>query len=378
VNPKDVAHPSLPKDLDVYRALVEGIPAILYIDNPDSLSTNFYTSPQAVDLLGFTQEEWETEPELWVGRIHPADRERVLRENDRSNETGEHFLIEYRMLARDDGTVWVRDEAVMVYDDAGMPLHWRGIMLDITAQKEAEEKLRWSLDVLRQTIEQRRELAQRLEGAQEEERRRIAQDIHDDPIQVMSALDLRLRMLAEDPSRVSTEALEELERIVADAVERLRSLLFELWPTSLEHEGLIASLRLYLTHTAAQAGWSAELSDELEGEPPSEVSAVLYRIAQEALVNARKHASASTIGVHVAGAGDGVRVRVQDDGVGFDVPAAWVPRPGHLGLSTMTERAELLGGWCRVTSEPGSGTVVECWLPADLPREERLAAPGSA
>jgi PAS domain S-box-containing protein len=376
VDPKDVAHPSLPEDLDVYRALVEGIPAILYIDKPDSLSTNFYTSPQAVDLLGFTQEEWETEPELWVGRIHPEDRPRVLHENDRSNETGEHFLIEYRMVAKDERVVWVRDEAVMVYDDDGAPLHWRGIMLDITAQKEAEEKLRWSLDVLRRTIEQRRELAQRLEGAQEEERRRIAQDIHDDPIQVMSALDLRLRMLAEDPSRVSTEALEELERIVADAVERLRSLLFELWPTALEHEGLIASLRLYLTHSAAQAGWSVELHDELDVEPPSEVGAVVYRIAQEALVNVRKHAGASSVAVRVAGAGDGVTIRVEDDGAGFDVAAAAAPRPGHLGLSTMTERAELLGGWCRVTSERSVGTVVECWLPADVAREERLAAPG--
>ena len=69
----DVSEPRLPEDLDVYRALVEGIPAILYIDKPDSLSTNFYTSPQAVDLLGFTQEEWETDAGFWVGQIHPDD-----------------------------------------------------------------------------------------------------------------------------------------------------------------------------------------------------------------------------------------------------------------------------------------------------------------
>ncbi len=370
----DVSHPRLPEDLDVYRALVEGIPAILYIDKPDSLSTNFYTSPQAVDLLGYTQEEWETDAGLWVGRIHPDDAERVIGENDRSNETGEHFLIEYRMLAKDDRVVWVRDEAVMVYDDDGAPLHWRGIMLDITAQKEAEEKLRWSLDVLRTTIQQRRELAQRLEGAQEEERRRIAQDIHDDPIQVMSALDLRLRMLADDPRRVTTEALEELEKIVADAVERLRSLLFELWPTSLEHEGLVASLRLYLGHTATHAGWTVEFADDLDVEPPSEVSAVLYRIAQEAIVNARKHAGARHLSVRVAQAGDGVAVRVADDGVGFDAADAARPRPGHMGLSTMAERAELLGGWCRVGSVPGSGTTMECWLPAD-PVEDARSVP---
>jgi signal transduction histidine kinase len=90
----------------------------------------------------------------------------------------------------------------------------------------------------------------------------------------------------------------------------------------------------------------------------------------------RKHAGASSVAVRVAGAGDGVTIRVEDDGAGFDVAAAAAPRPGHLGLSTMTERAELLGGWCRVTSERSVGTVVECWLPADVAREERLAAPG--
>jgi PAS domain S-box-containing protein len=370
VTPADVSNPSFPEDFDVYRALVEGIPAILYIDRPDELSTNFYTSPQAVDLLGYTQAEWETDEGLWVERIHPDDAERVIEENVRSNETGARFLIEYRMVAKDERVVWVRDEAVMVYDDDGDPLHWRGIMLDITAQKEAEEKLLWSLDVLRKTIHQRRALAQRLESAQEEERRRIAQDIHDDPIQVMSALDLRLRMLAEDPGRVTPAALEELETIVADSVERLRSLLFELWPTALEHEGLVASLRLYLGHTAAQMGWTVELLDDLSTEPPKEVSAVLYRIAQEAIMNARKHAEARTISIRVANAGDGVAVRIQDDGVGFDASDDADPKPGHLGLSTMVERAELLGGWCRITSALGSGTSVECWLPADVARED--------
>ena len=367
---RDVAHPSRPEDFDVYRALVEGIPAILYIDRPDELSTNFYTSPQSVSLLGYSQLEWETNEGLWVERIHPEDAERVLGENAHSNETGEHYLTEYRMRAKDDRVVWLRDEAVLVYDDEGAPLHWRGIMLDITAQKEAEEKLLWSLDVLRTTIHQRRALAQRLESAREEERRRIAQDIHDDPIQVMSALDLRLRMLADDPSRVTPGAFEELETIVAASVERLRSLLFELWPTALEHEGLVASLRLYLAHTATQTGWKVELQDDLRTEPPREVRSVLYRIALEAVVNARKHAEASAVQVRVADAGDGVVVRVEDDGVGFDAVGAARSRPGHLGLSTMVERAELLGGWCRITSVPGSGTMIESWLPADVARED--------
>jgi signal transduction histidine kinase len=287
----------------------------------------------------------------------------VIQENERSNVTGEPFHSEYRMQAKDGRIVWIRDEAVLVSDDDGRPLHWRGLMLDVSAQKEAEEKLRWSLDVLRRTIQQRRELAQRLERAQEEERRRIAADIHDDPIQVMSAVDLRLQLLAASPATASGAELAALHKTVVDSIERLRSLVFELRPVALDREGLGPALRLYLEHTARETGWTTEVVDQVGTEPSPELRAMLYRIAMEAIGNARKHARATHVEVRVVSAGDGVMVMVSDDGVGFDPAAATVHRPGHLGLATILERAELLGGWCRVNSAPGSGSNVECWLP---------------
>ena len=352
-----------PDDADLYRELVESTPAIFYIDRPDELSTNYYTSPQAESLLGYSLSDWGTTPELWIEKIHPDDRARVIEENERSNLSGEPFRCEYRMQAKDGRILWVRDEATLMYDDDGRPLHWRGLMLDITAQKEAEEKLRWSLDVLRRTILQRRELAQRLERAQEEERRRIAADIHDDPIQVMSAVDLRLQMLAESPVNVSAEELANLHETVVRSIERLRSLVFELRPPALDRDGLAGALKMYLEHIAGETGWEIEVVDEVATEPGPELRAVLYRIALEAIANARKHASAGRVEVRAVSAGDGVMVLVHDDGVGFDVSAASVAKPGHLGLVTIIERAELLGGWCRVDSGLGAGTTVECWLP---------------
>ena len=104
---------------------------------------------------------------------------------------------------------------------------------------------------------------------------------------------------------------------------------------------------------------------------PEDTALCLYRIAQEAIVNARKHAEARTIAVSVADAGDGVAVRITDDGVGFNVAEGLEPRAGHMGLSTMVERAELLGGWCRITSSAGTGTAVECWLPTDVAEQGR-------
>lgn len=360
----DPTSPSAIDDPDIYRSLVEGIPAILYIDRPDDLSTNFYTSPQAVDLLGFSQEEWGNTQDLWVRQLHPDDKDRVVAENLRVNETGDRFSQEYRMIARDGRVVWIRDEAAPVFDEDGRPVHWRGFMLDITAQKEAEERLRRSLHVLRRTIQQRRELAQRLESAQEQERRRIAADIHDDPIQVMSAVDVRMQMIMQANREATVPELTELQGVVHQSIERLRSLLFELRPSALDREGLVVAIQQYLERSAAETGLRFDVEDELLTEPASDLSASVYRIVQEAVTNVRKHAHATRVTVLVASMSGGVSVTIRDDGQGFDVASLEKPSPGHIGLSTMIERAELVGGWCRISSSP-SGTTVECWLPID-------------
>jgi PAS domain S-box-containing protein len=349
-----------------YRELVEGIPAILYVDRPDEFSTNFYTSPQAEALLGYSQEEWGSDQDLWLRIIHPDDLEAVRAENDRSNVDGEPFHAEYRIVANDGRIVWIRDDALLVRDEQGMPAYWRGIMLDVTAEKTAEEKLRWSLEVLRRTIQQRRELAQKIETAQDEERRQIAADIHDDPIQVMSAVDLRLAMLAEQPETISAEALGELQSTVRQSIERLRSLVFELRPAALDRDGLVVAIDQYLAHAAKETGWTCDVRDELTAEPDEDLRVSLYRIVQEAVANARKHAGARHVSVRVTTAGDGVTVLVTDDGAGFDTDRVETPVPGHLGLAPMIERAELVGGWCRVSSATDAGTSVECWLPASM------------
>jgi PAS domain S-box-containing protein len=355
---------------EAYKTLVEGVPAILYIDRPDELSTNLYTSPQVEPILGFSVEEWRADPELWRAQLHPDDVERALETHRVSNTGQSPYLDEYRIRTKDGRTLWIHDEAWPVLAEDGAILFWRGVMLDITDRKEAEEKLRWSLDVLRRTLQQRRELAQRLQHAQELERRQIAADIHDDPIQVMSAVDMRLQMMLEFPDAITTEAVSEVEHEVGEAIARLRSLLFELRPTALDRDGLVSALRLYAEHTAKETGWTVDVVDALDAEPDADVAALLYRIAQEAIVNVRKHAQASTVRIEVTGAADGTVVRVIDDGIGFS-PDLASPQPGHLGVTTMVERAELAGGWVRVLSSPGAGTTVESWLPADVSVADR-------
>jgi PAS domain S-box-containing protein len=345
---------------ETYRHLVEGIPAVLYVYANDEHSSKIYTSPQIEPLLGFTVEQWRDDPELWVDRMHEDDRERVLGEHRESLRTGDPFRAEYRLIGADGREVWIHDEAVLVRGTNEDPLFWRGVITDVTRTRRVEDRLRKSLDVLRRTMEDRRQLLLRLEDAQEEERRRIASDIHDDPIQVMSAADIRAHSLArriEDPE-LRQEA-EELGEVIRSSVERLRHLLFELRPPALDREGFVPALRAYV----GDADPVPEIEDAMPFEPPSELRAVLFRIAQEAIANARKHAAATRINVSIADLEGGVRLMITDDGHGFDVGVIESPEPGHIGLPAMIERAQLAGGRCEIESEPGRGTSVSAWLP---------------
>jgi PAS domain S-box-containing protein len=121
-----------------YRTLVERIPAITYIDRPDN--TAVYTSPQIEAMLGYAIEEWQAN-EMWAERLHPDDREWVLAADGHSKAAGEPFSEEYRLLHKDGSVVWVRDEAVLLRSEAGEPLYWQGILVDITERKKAEEQL---------------------------------------------------------------------------------------------------------------------------------------------------------------------------------------------------------------------------------------------
>jgi PAS domain S-box-containing protein len=223
-----------------------------------------------------------------------------------------------------------------------------------------------------QRLEEERELAgrravlARVVSAGEEERRQIAADIHDDSIQVMTAAGMRLQILRrslESPEQL--ERLDELEETIQLSIARLRHLIFELRPPALDLEGVVAALRAYAEDVGIETDAVCDFEGALSVEPPVSTRVVLYRIGQEVLSNIRKHASASRIGLVIADREGGYYVRIVDDGVGF-VPDLDARRPGHLGLAAIRERAELAGGWLRAESEPGAGTAVEYWIPAEV------------
>jgi diguanylate cyclase (GGDEF)-like protein/PAS domain S-box-containing protein len=124
---------------DHYRSMVELGPAVSYIDAPNEAASTMFMSPQIERLLGYTPQEWCDDPDLWPKVLHPDDRARALAENERHNETGEPFLMEYRMFHRDGHVVWVHDEATMVRDAQGAPGYSHGVMMDISERKRGED-----------------------------------------------------------------------------------------------------------------------------------------------------------------------------------------------------------------------------------------------
>jgi len=124
-----------------YRALVEQIPAIVYVDVADASMASTYVSPQIEQILGVTPERYLAEPDLWTSMLHPDDRDRALETYTRGRDAGEPFTIEYRLIASDGRVVWFQDSAVVLTDEAGRPNSVQGVMLDVSERKQAEERL---------------------------------------------------------------------------------------------------------------------------------------------------------------------------------------------------------------------------------------------
>jgi PAS domain S-box-containing protein len=224
---------------------------------------------------------------------------------------------------------------------------------------------------LERDLAERRALLAHLVTAGEEERARIAGDIHDDSIQAITAAGMRLQILRrklDDPEQL--KLLGDLEQTIALSIERLRHLLFELRPPVLDTEGLAAAVEMYVEDAANGSAIRYELKDKLRSQPSAQTRTILYRIVQEALVNVRKHADATSVTVSLQERDGGYLVCIADNGVGFVADQA-TPVLGHLGLASMRERATLADGWMKVRSAPQDGTTIEVWVPALKPDDER-------
>jgi two-component system, NarL family, sensor histidine kinase UhpB len=215
--------------------------------------------------------------------------------------------------------------------------------------------------LLHRIEEERREAGQLVVRAQEQERRRLARDLHDEVNQALTAILLRLEALAQDLPPADAQAVAELKGLVDQAMEELLSLGRQLRPSALDDHGLLPALTAQVKRFARHTGVEASVVTDGKWEGLDEdKQATIYRVGQEALSNVIQHANASRVEVRLAAQNGGAALIVEDDGEGFDASGS---DHGGLGLGGMTERARLVGGELDIRSSPGAGTTVRLTIP---------------
>ena len=239
--------------------------------------------------------------------------------------------------------------------------------------RERTRALTQSLEELYQTDDERRQLVLRLVTLQEEERRHIADVIHDDMLQSMIGAKMRTFLL-HDAAGANADATASIESAIDRAIVRMRSLMTDLRPQILDL-GLLPTLEQSIGEFNEADGLTVRLENHLTDDPSSLVGTSLYRIVREALNNAHKHAPGATVTVSLSGGvAEGFSLRIHDDGPGFTPQSNGKSPMGHRGLSSISERAEALGGWARLTTALGEGTTIDVWLPNRLEVVPRMPA----
>ncbi|HEU4328932.1 MAG TPA: CheR family methyltransferase [Roseiflexaceae bacterium] len=377
-----------------FRLLVEGArDYAMFLLDPDNRIT--FWSSGAERVFGWS----EAEARGQSGGLIFTAKDRARGEVEREVQTAlrEGRALDRRWHIRKDGTLLFIDGAMIRLDDERGGL--RGFVKigrDATAQREAEEALQRARDelerrvaertadlaasnqALQQEIAERRQveaeraaLLQRIITAQEDERGRIARELHDSLGQFLTALSVRLAALqsqATNPPALGA-ALDDLRRVAVQLDQELDRLTVELRPPALDDTGLADALASYTAEWSVASGVPVDLiAVKLDGvRLPAAVETTVYRIVQEALTNVLKHAQASLVSVILERRSDALRVIIEDNGRGFSVEAAPPDRAAgrRLGLLGMHERASLAGGTITIESTPGEGTSIFVSIPLD-------------
>jgi two-component system sensor histidine kinase UhpB len=341
----------------LYESLVQSIEAIIWEVDAQTLEATF-VSKQVERVLGYSKDEWMKAPNFWLNHIHPDDRERVFNAKMQLAATGNSGHFDYRMFAKDGRTIWLRDIVSMREHDS---MRLRGVKVDITDRKRSEEQLE-------ATTEQLRALSARLSSAMEEERIRVAREIHDELGSELTSLkwglaslDRLVRQLGSepdfDPLLAKIESLSAMADIAIGGVKRISA---ELRPSILDESGLSEAIEWQAEQFQTRTGIECEYS--LQGpELNQEQSTAVFRITQEALTNILRHAQATRVAIKTWQEGGEFVLAIRDNGRGISDEQ----KSGHrsLGLLGMRERARLVGGTVDVSGIEGEGTTVTVRAP---------------
>ena len=345
ITPRKRAEKTLQESEQRFRLVADTAPVLIWMSGTDKLCT-YFNKPW----LDFTGRSLEKElGNGWAEGVHPDDFQRCLDTYKQVFDRREVFQMEYRLRRHDGEYRWIFDNGVPRYSQDRSFLGYIGSCIDVTEHKHAEEALAG--------------IARKLVEAQEQERVRIARELHDDTNQRLALLAISLSQLRDKsdlPSEVRDE-LQELQGITSDISIGVHNLSHELHFSPMEHLGLVKGMRGWCREYGLRQKLEIDFKSNDMPNLPHETSICLFRVLQEALHNAAKYSGVKRIEVQMAKKSGEIHLIVSDSGKGFDIEAARQKR--GLGLTSMRERVRLVGGTLVIDSKPSAGTTIYASVP---------------
>jgi PAS domain S-box-containing protein len=349
-------------------AIIHTAPDIIFSRQPDGardyLSDRFYefTGAAPGSAVGFG----------WMEYVHPDDQETSRQRWLHSVETGENYEVEYRLRGKDGEYRWFRARAVPIQNEAGEVVKWYGTCSDIHDSKLLEKSIRDNTTELEKIVDRRtdelRRLSVRLMSAQDQERRRIARELHDGLGQELTVAKMVLdkMVMNKSASEPAPEAAAQASNLVDRAIQQVRIMSHLLHPPLLDEVGLLSALSWYTEGLTKRSG----IQTFLEVQPPNfprlatEVETAVFRIVQEALTNVFRHAEAHKVWINLNQRDGRITVSVLDDGKGIEQKVADLrPDSMGVGIGGMKQRAKEFGGELRM-SNASPGTLLEVIIPS--------------
>jgi two-component system sensor histidine kinase UhpB len=294
--------------------------------------------------------------------VHPDDRARRSAAVDAALKGGSPYNAEFRIIRPDKSVRFVHSRGRLIYDESGKPVRMLGMTQDITERKRTAKELEEANDQLRL-------LSRRLFEVQEEERRHLARELHDEIGQALTAAKINLQSITGNGGSATVARLQETTAILDRLLGQVRKISLDLRPSMLDDLGLVPALRSLLDQQGRRASVAVRFSAEnIPEKLDPEIQTTCFRIAQEAITNTLRHAHATHVDVDLRRENGKLRLLIRDNGIGFDVELAQAQTVG-LGLIGVRERAALVGGRAKIISSPNKGTTIE--VSAPLTRSER-------
>ncbi len=317
-----------------------------------NLKTNeCYTNRTLQEMFGYTQDELWDNHSWWENNIHPDDKERVISIMDSKLESGGTvWQDEYRFRSKDGTYKHVFDRGFIMRDKHGNPYRLIGAMQDVTAQRALQEQL------VQQRLKYKTELAQGVIRAQESERKKLGEELHDNINQLLGVVKLYLDHAQVDAT-MKDELIKKSSAYLMQAIEEIRNISRSLMPPTLKDIGLMDSIQELIHSITSTGKLEIDLKTEgFHGENLSdETQLLIYRILQEQFNNILRHAKASKVDVKMKCADDIVTISIRDNGKGAD-PSV---KSEGIGLKNIKSRLEVYNGKMKVDTKPGGGYLLE-------------------